>query len=564
MGLEKLLRRKPLWVFKQEADASELQREYGFWSLLAFGIGGTVGSGIFVLSGQIATNMAGPATCISWLIAGLCCAVTALAYCELAAILQSPGSTYAFSYYGLGEIYAIISAYLLTLEYGVSGAAVARSWGDKLAFWINANGWMDCPNDNCWANSIGGTSINLGACFISLLMVILLSRGVKMEKNLINILVVIKVGLVFFVIIAGAVFAQGDNLTPFVPQPNTAHNGSTDDSMTGGMNGILLGATSAFFGYIGFDEVACMSGEAKRPKRDVPLAIIATIVSITVLYVSASLVLTAMVPYDQIDQNEGFGSAFLYVGSNACMQITVIGEILVVLPTVVLVSYAPQARVLVSAALDGQVPGVFAKVNSKGTVVYSVWVSGILMTLIATFVPFANLNDLISGGILFSFILTNMSLTLTRTRQKGKLPLALMTISMGIVCFIINKADMTSTVSKVFVSIFGAASLGLLCYLMYKYDFNTDIDTFKVPGVPLVPAVAIFVNWFLLTQLSWLGLGLVAALIGFALVSYMFYGYRKSVDFETLEDAAQIESQICGIDAITKTTSVDGSAPPHV
>mmetsp|Transcript_39309 Transcript_39309/g.63825 ORF Transcript_39309/g.63825 Transcript_39309/m.63825 type:complete len:552 (+) Transcript_39309:181-1836(+) len=530
--LSKIFNRKPLWLFGAETAESKLQREYGFLSLVLFGIGGTVGSGIFVISGQIAATMAGPATCISWLIAGVCSAITALAYCELAALLLSPGSTYAFSYYGLGEAFAMISAWLVSLEYGFSGAAVARSWGEKIGYWLDVNDFMDCPPDNCWIHAVGGSPFNPAATVISVGTTFLLARGVRLEKNLINILVTIKVLLVVFVIVVGAAYSKSDNLTPFVPQTNELHNGSSSNDFQGGISGILVGATTAFFGFVGFDEVACMTGEAKRPKRDVPAAILTTIVTICILYVAASLVLTGMVPYDKIDQSEGFGSAFMASGAKWAMQITLAGEILVVLPTIVLVSYAPQSRVMLAAALDGQLHPIFGRVNAKGTVVYSVWVSGAVFALIAAFVPFKNLNDLISGGILLSFILTNMSLLLSRSEQKGKPQLFIMVLAMGILCLLINKGDMHSTVSIVFAAIMGVIILFSFGHMWYTCSFSTQIDTFKVPAVPFVPAIAIFICWFLMTQLPWLGLIEIVGLVFIAIIAYFAYGFRHTLNFE--------------------------------
>eukprot|EP00516_Mucochytrium_quahogii_P009659 CAMPEP_0203771302 /NCGR_PEP_ID=MMETSP0099_2-20121227/3324_1 /ASSEMBLY_ACC=CAM_ASM_000209 /TAXON_ID=96639 /ORGANISM=" , Strain NY0313808BC1" /LENGTH=498 /DNA_ID=CAMNT_0050668601 /DNA_START=307 /DNA_END=1803 /DNA_ORIENTATION=+ len=491
--------------------------------------------------------MAGPATSLAWLIAGFCCAITALAYCEISAMLCTCGSTYAFSYHGLGEIFAVVAAWLITLEYGVSGAAVARSWGDKVAYWFMQNKWTDCTADNCFINKLAGTQINPAACLLSCLVVTVILSGVKIEKLAVNIMTTIKMLLVLFVTITGCFYFNSDNLTPFIPGPGEYPDGSTDhDSFMGGMSGILLGATSAFFGFIGFDEISCMTGEALRPKRDIPVVILLTIGTLIVLYFAISLVLVGMVPYDKIDQDEGFGSAFVYVGADWAMQITLVGEILFVLPTVVLVAYLPESRIIYSVSQDGHLPRILSRVKPDGTIFNAGLVSGVSMTVIATLVPFKNLNDLISGGILLSFIFTNSSLIMIRTKQQGRVPLLTMVISMLVACLIANKCDVKQTIPLVFLVIFCTIAIGSLCFMCFKYSFKSTLDTFKVPFVPVVPALAIAVNWFLLTQLSFLGMGLIFALVGLALICYFSYGYSRSANFDMITDHAQIDPEIVG------------------
>ncbi len=565
--LAKMLRRKPLEMFQQESAHSEMARVYDLASLVAIGIGGTVGSGIFVLSGDIAATMAGPATALSWLIAGLCCAVTALSYCELAAVLRSPGSAYAFAYYGLGEAAAVIAAYLLALEYGISGAGVARSWSDKLAFWLNMNGWA-CPElDSCWVNAPGGSVFNPMAMVLSALMVGLILCGVEVSKRAVNVLVLIKLALVVFVIVVGAVYSSAENLTPFVPPPQTAHNGTFLEDFQGGMSGVLAGATAAFFGFIGFDEVTCMVAESHNPTRNVPLAVLITISTVTALYFAASLVLTGMVPYEQIDPNEGFGSAFVAVGASWAAQITVVGEVFAVLPTVVFVCFLPQSRIMYAAAKDGQLPRFFARLSAGGNLWWGSLFCGTVCTLVAAFVPFGDLWDLISGGILLSFIMTNCSLLLTRSKQTASKPVGLMTVLMGLLCFIINKADFELGAVKAVSLMCGLLAAITLLYMAVKHDFSSEIETFKVPLVPLVPSLAILVNWFLLAQLSWLGLALTLGLVVVALLTYLCYGASHAVDFNAIVEADQVERGVKALDGSergVKADSVDAESPAEV
>mmetsp|Transcript_17249 Transcript_17249/g.27875 ORF Transcript_17249/g.27875 Transcript_17249/m.27875 type:complete len:548 (-) Transcript_17249:538-2181(-) len=540
MGFDwgKVLGRKPLEAFRGENETSVLKPNYGLGSLFAIAIGGMVGSGIFVLNGTIAATLAGPGTGLCWIIAGLCCTVTAFAYCELAALLVSSGSTYAFCYYGLGEIFASIAAMILLLDYGVASAAVARSWGDKLAFWFIANGWIDCESPtNCWLNAINGTCINFAACFLSAFMIGIILLGVKIEKRVVVVIVGLKVLLVIFVIAVGAYYTNASNLTPFVPANGELHNGTYSSDFEGGVPGVLLGTTQAFFGYIGFDEVTCMAGEAKRPKRDIPIVILGSIAFVGVLYLGASLVLTGMVPYDQIDVNEGFGSAFQKVGADWAMQITLVGEIFIVLPAVVLVGYVPLGRILYSISGDGHLPPIFRSVNKHGTLFNGTLIAGIILSLIVMFTPFSYLSDLISGGMLFGFVLTNSSLILTRTQNRGKMPLAIMVFSVLGLCLIVNKINIShSVLAMIFVALLGVVAIGAFACLAYFHEFTTDIESFQAPMVPYVPALAICLNWFLFAQLSWTGLAMVLGLVAIGLMFYFLYGNGHSVGYHATDE----------------------------
>ncbi|GBG25265.1 Cationic amino acid transporter 1 [Hondaea fermentalgiana] len=545
----RLLRRKPLWLIKQQAEdqAPSTLRVYDFVSLLAVGVGGTIGSGIFVLAGTIAHAYAGPATCLSWLGAGLTCLVTALAYAELACRIPSAGSTYSFASHAAGEIFGVYGAFFLTLEYGLAGSAVARSWGDKVAYYASDLEVLGCRNDEqgietCWINSLGGSGVNPGATLLCILMVSVLLGGVEMGRKALNVLVVFKILLVLFVIIVGALYFDPANISPFIPDP------APDANMVGGSHGIFLGSTIAFFGYIGFDEVACLVMEATDPHRDVPVAIIATIFIITVLYILASFVLVGMVPTASINADEGFGSAFAYVGADWAVHIIMIGQILVVLPAVVLVSFLPQSRLQATVAIDGMLPRIFAHKASNGNFVYGVILSGIFMTLTSTFVPFHNLNDLISGGILLSFILTNICLLFVRVqhRRQPMILIILFVIGTALTGFATVKA-WGDTLSYAF----GFATLVIfvvLALVICGLDIDDKVETFRVPLVPLIPCVAIQANWFLFAQLSSQGLVQVAVLLGAIAAAYILFA---------------LYSTTRGGDHVRLAGSEDEDVPPH-
>jgi amino acid transporter len=215
------------------------------------------------LTGFIAHHYAGPGTALSFAVSGLAACCSGLCYAELAGRIPVAGSTYIYAYISLGEWAAVVAAACLTLEYGVSGAAVSRSWGDKVVEWLTVQWqWKDA------SYYLGGEYFNPMAGFVSAASVALLLWGVKESKNVTNFFTALKVGLVVFMTVGGFCLFQSENLTPLAPY---------------GTSGILRGATSSFFGYLGYDEVCCIAAEAKNPRRDMPRAILWTLSIVTVL-----------------------------------------------------------------------------------------------------------------------------------------------------------------------------------------------------------------------------------------------------------------------------------------
>lgn len=232
--------RKPKEVFVAQDKLEKLDRNLTLFDLLAIGIGSTVGSGVFVLTGLIASNYAGPGVVFSWAIAGFCCLLSALSYAELSCKMPAAGSSYAYVFHTLGELPAVICAWFLTLEYGISGAAVARSWGEKLAMFLTNNGigLLSCLDATESGVSIFGAMLQ-ALCFMLLL------RGVSVGKITINFFTVFKVVLILFIITTGLMLFNLENVS-----------GKWDVK---GLSGIMKGATTAFFGYVGYDEVILLA-----------------------------------------------------------------------------------------------------------------------------------------------------------------------------------------------------------------------------------------------------------------------------------------------------------------
>eukprot|EP00566_Odontella_aurita_P005858 CAMPEP_0113596604 /NCGR_PEP_ID=MMETSP0015_2-20120614/40445_1 /TAXON_ID=2838 /ORGANISM="Odontella" /LENGTH=580 /DNA_ID=CAMNT_0000504171 /DNA_START=298 /DNA_END=2040 /DNA_ORIENTATION=+ /assembly_acc=CAM_ASM_000160 len=518
--------RKPPWV----TSHGGLKRHLSLFDLVCVGVGATVGSGIFVLCGLIAHDYAGPATVISWAIAGVAACFSGLCYAELAGKYPTAGSSYAYSYVSMGELPAVIAGACLTLEYIFSASAVARSWGDKIVEYIRVNS-LTWENQELW-NSVlkvldPGLGFNPMAFLVSAASVTLLLKGVKESKKVTNIFTVIKMCLVLFMAFGSLYLLNPSNLSPLVPPQF-------------GASGIFRGATSSFFGYIGFDEICCMSGEAKNPSKNLPRAVIASLLIVTSLYMFAAVALTGMVPYEDISSTSAFPDGFRYRGWEVAAEISAWGE-LFTLPLVVLVTIMAQPRLQYAMSIDGLLPPIFAQIDETGNLWFGTLISGILMVLIATFVPFVYLDDLISAGILVAFSMTDTSVVLLRHDNPDDNPNLLEKL-LGLfhtVSFVTSLAlghCIGSTVGSI-LTLSSCIFLLVLTRMISKCPLksskcgvnSSDSDFFEAPLVPYLPLLGTFINWYLIAQLEWLGLTLLVAYVGISVVFYFSYGLKHSV-----------------------------------
>lgn len=402
--MENVLRLKPLSVIHAEETAEQLPRHLSLFDLLCIGIGSTVGSGIFSTAGEIISSTAGPAAFISWIIAGVVCCINALAFMELVTRIPSSGSTYAYSFHALGELPAVIAAWLLTLEYGISGSGVARSWATKVQEWLveehpeHSYQWLNEDYTNL-----------LGAVLMALCVGVLLV-GLRFGKWFANTITTIKVAVVLFIIIAGFYLTDSSNLSPFVPPRH-----DVDGTMAFGTQGIITGASSAFFGYAGFDEVCCLAAEARNPKKIMPLAVIGVVTGTMFLSAFASLALSGMIPYPEA---ASFGSGFQYQDQHWAAQIVRAGETCT-MPVVVLVCFLAQPRLNYALSCDGLMPRIFSKVDEKGNLFENTLISGAFFTAVAFVVPFDTLWDIVSFGMLLSFNMSMASLLMVRMRESS-------------------------------------------------------------------------------------------------------------------------------------------------
>lgn len=386
----------------------EMERTLGLFDLIMIGIGGTVGSGVFATAGLIASVYAGPAAILSWLIAGIGCILSGFSFMELSCLIPSTGSTYAYAYHSLGELPAMFAGFLLTLEYGVSSAGGARSWSDKLTNWMETELQITGPE---WMKPKDST-VDLYAGLLMTACVVVVLCGMQAGKMLVNVVTMTKISVVVFIIVFGFMKFDAENITPLVPDSHTNGMGQ----VVFGWPGVFLGASASFFGYIGYDEVCCLAGEAKNPTKNIPRAVIGTILGAATLSTLATFALVGMQKYTDIDKGESYGKAFEHAGWTWAATIVSTGEV-VTMPITTFIGFLAQPRVQYAMAKDGLLPGVFARVDANGNLFHGTLICGVAITLIAVFVPFHILWNFISLGILVAFNLTNSSLLLVRATK---------------------------------------------------------------------------------------------------------------------------------------------------
>ena len=500
-----------------------LRRHLTLWDLLCIGVGGSVGSGVFVLTAVVAKEGAGPSAALAWLAAGLAAGLSSLSFAELASRYPATGGSYAYAYAALGEVFAFMAGWCLFLEYGVSTAAVARAWGDKLASWLGADLALPVPSA---LGSAGGVNVFAGA--LQLLCSAVLLLGVSEGQLLANGLTLGKALVILFMVCAGLFFTRPANLVPFAP---------------GGGGGVLRAAMKASFGYIGWDEICMMAGEAKDAKRALPLAVGGTIATCTVLYVLATVALVGMQRYTDLDTGAGFSAAFRAAGSPFAAQVVSVGE-LVTLPVVVLLGCVGQPRLQYAMAVDGLLPAGLAARDRRGNLAVGIGVSAAVMTTIALFVPFDLLDDVCAAGVLCAFNITNASLLALRHGRvhrvrAGRLIAALNGLSLAAGCAVAfaMRVDSHSLAAALTAAALAASALAAAVALHRscpepparpEHEAAEEVG-FRMPLVPLLPALATLGNWALLAQLQSASLALFVGYIALALIVYVGYSAGRSV-----------------------------------
>lgn len=424
--MSNIWKKKPLSAFEDDIKKSKLNKVLGKWSLTAIGIGAVIGGGIFVLTGTGAYYHAGPALAISFIIAGIACVFAALCYAEFASILPVEGSAYAYAYGTVGEVFAWIIGWGLILEYAMGSMTVAVSWSgyfNKLLklFGVHLPDYLTTDPSSFTGD---GFSMNLPAFLIVLVVTSILIKGTKEAASTNNLIVALKTSAVLFVVIAGAFYIRVENWDPFIPPVKEIVKEGVNHQAYG-VRGIITGAAAIFFAYLGFDAVSTSAGEAVNPRKDVPFAIIASLLICTLLYILVALVLTGMVKYSDFDPQGRFPEAikapvayaFDIAGQGWASYIITIAAT-VGLVSVMLVMMMGQSRIFLGMAKDGLIPPLFQYISPKTkTPSKNLALLGGVIALVAGFTPISKLADMASFGTLFAFTMVCAAVWMLRYRE---------------------------------------------------------------------------------------------------------------------------------------------------
>ena len=379
------------------------------FDLALLGIGCAIGTGIFVLTGIAAATQSGPAVVLSFIIAGVASGFAALAYAELASSIGGSGSAYGYSYVAFGEFTAWVMGWILLLEYGVGAAAVANGWA---GYFVNtlANFNLHLPETITKAPMLGGI-INLPAFGIIWVLTILLMIGVKESARFNNIIVLVKLCTIAIFIGIASMHLNTDNWHPFMPYGwfSTLDNGKNI--------GVLAGASLVFFAYFGFDAVSTAAEEAKNPQRDLPIGLLASLVFCTVVYIIVSGLLTGIVSYTELNVPSPVAYALSKIGHTWASTLVATG-VLAGLITVLLVLLYGLTRILFAMSRDGLIPPVFSQINpDRQTPTRVILLCGLVVSLVAGFIPLGELAETVNIGTLASFVMVCVGVIVLRIRH---------------------------------------------------------------------------------------------------------------------------------------------------
>jgi basic amino acid/polyamine antiporter, APA family len=374
-----------------------LKRAVGLLDLTALGIGAIIGTGIFVILGE-AIGDSGPAIILSFVLAGLTCAFSALSYAELASTIPVSGSAYTYGYATMGELVAWIIGWDLILEYAVSVAAIAVGWGQYFNDLIDDLFGLSLPDSLALARDDGGT-FNLPAVAIVLAVAALLIVGVRESARANTIMVFTKLAIIVLFIVMAATGFHSDNLHPFSPH---------------GFDGVVTAASVIFFAYIGFDAISTSGEETKNPGRDLPIAIIGSLAVCTVLYILVALTAVGAVAAEKINGQDA-PLAFVLRQLDFDWAATLISfGALVAITSVVLTILYGQTRITFAMSRDGLLPGWFAKLSPRQTPARITAVFAIGISFIAAFFSLSEIAKLVNIGTLFAFVITNIGVIVLR------------------------------------------------------------------------------------------------------------------------------------------------------
>ncbi len=395
-----LFRKKTIEDLVAASEKNSFKKTLGAFDLILIGIGCTIGTGVFVVTGVAAATYAGPAIALSYLLAAIVCVFAGLAYAELASMVPVSGSAYTYSYAVLGEFVGWLVGWGMILEYGVGAASVALGWSGYIVG-ILKNGGINLPAAFSQSPEDGGI-VNLPAIGITVFIGLLLIRGTKESVTLNRILVATKLSVIFLFLIIATPMVKLENWSNFAPF---------------GISGIFIGAATVFYAYIGFDAVATAAEECKNPKRDLPIGIIASAVICAILYISVALVLTGISHYTTLNNPEPLARALRENGNNIGSALVATGALAGITSVLLILIYS-QSRVFFVMSRDGLIPKSFSKIHKRfGTPNVSLLFVTAAVAIVSGFFPLKTLSHITSLGTLFSFMVVAFGVLVLRIKD---------------------------------------------------------------------------------------------------------------------------------------------------
>ncbi|XP_067659172.1 high affinity cationic amino acid transporter 1-like isoform X1 [Haliotis asinina] len=559
--ISKLSRKKRV----NPSEETSLARVLTTCDLIGLGIGSTLGAGIYVVAGQVARQTAGPSVVLSFLIAAVASVFAGICYAEFAARVPKAGSAYVYSYVTVGELIAFVIGWNLILEYVIGTASVARAWSSYFDSLID-NKIQDFFKEHMAMDVTGLSKYpDFFAFSITLVLTVLLAIGVKESTMFNNIFTVVNLLVVTYVIVCGLFKIDGSNWS--IPKSEVPTGEGSGGFMPFGFSGMMSGAATCFYAFVGFDCIATTGEEAKNPQRAIPMSIVVSLIGITLAYCGLSTVLTLLCPYYLLDPNAPLPIVFDRLGWGVAKYVIAVGAICG-LSTSLLGGMFPLPRILYAMGNDGLLFRFLGKVVPRfQTPVVGTLISGCFAGTMAMLFDLKELVDMMSIGTLLAYTLVAVCVLILRyqpdeyitgeptdqpltgpissrdlfsprssepTRISGRLTsycVGFLLLSICAFCAVLiyaaSELEQYSWWAIVMAVMFGSAVL-MAVIVVWRQPQNKSKLWFKVPGLPWVPALSAFINIYLMMKLSvptWIRFG-VWMFIGFAI--YFGYGLRQS------------------------------------
>jgi amino acid transporter len=544
-----LFRRKNINQAVQELEGGNgLLKTLGLRDLVSFGIAAIIGAGIFSTIGLASYN-GGPAVSLLFVFVAIACIFTALCYAQFASMVPVSGSAYTYAYVSFGELFAWIIGWALILEYAVSNMVVAISWSEYFtsmlagfgiiwpAYLAIDPGTAKTAYETLQAALASGTAqslplktitsaeayklapelfglkilFDLPAGLVTLLITSLVYVGIKESRTASNLLVILKLGVIFLVIIGGAFFIKPENWSPFAPN---------------GIDGVLSGVAAVFFAFIGFDSISTTAEECKDPQRDLPKAMLLVLLICTVLYVIISLVLTGMVSYKELNVEDPLAYVFSLVGMDFVAGVISVSAV-VAITSALLVYQLGQPRIWMTMSRDGLLWKKFQTIHPKyQTPSFATIVTGFFVGVPALFLDLNLFVDLTSVGTFFAFILVCAGviyLDYTGESQKAKFKIPYIN-GKYIVGILFIVALSYAVYSGNFITMIQSKPLMVLFWATW---LGLSILSFRI-NTSLFPVCGVLTNLYLMTELGWSNWRMFIIWLAIGLVIYFMYGNKHS------------------------------------